>query len=247
MTIIEKAAKAPSDTAILSIMKGVVSAFLRTWLSSPSVEVGEKGTKALGNLLEVDCDRASAANLNNHMNGLEISTQKQPGQGLLWRRIFHDRDIYGLLYHLCVSHNAGTGDGQLDERQKSLAQARMLRILPKLATLNFSAVSRSHFPDIAAGYGIQKGELGLLYFAAVQMINKEDMLMHITLIDFYAEFLDMLSMTQISASTMQYLAQLTNTVTANDMAMYKSLETLAMSPHSSPELVELLVKLNERR
>jgi DNA mismatch repair protein HSM3, N terminal domain len=247
MTIIEKAAKAPSDTAILSIMKGVVAAFLRTWLSSPSVEVGEKATKALGDLLEVDCDRASAANLNDHMNGLEISTQKQTGQGLLWRRIFHDRDICSLLYNLCVPHNTGTGEGQLDERQKSLAQARMLRILPKLATLDFTTVSRNDFPDIAAEYGIQRGELGLLYFAATQMISKEDMLMHITLIDFFAEFLDMLSMTQISGSTMEYLAHLTKTVAADDRAMYKSLESLATSPNSSPELVELLVKLNEYR
>lgn len=247
MTVIEKASKAPSDTAILSIMKGVVAAFLRTWLSSPSVEVGEKATKALGDLLEVDCDRASVASLNTHMNGLEISTQKQPGQGLLWRRILHDKDIYSLLYHLCVLQNTGTGEGQLDERQKSLAQARMLRVLPRLAALDFAAVSRSDFADIATGYGLENGELGLLYFASRQMINKEDMLMHITLIDFFAEFLDVLSMTQISGSTMEYLINLMQTVTADDMAMYKSLESLAMSPNSSPELVELLVKLNEHR
>ena len=79
------------------------------------------------------------------------------------------------------------------------------------------------------------------------MINKEDMLMHITLIDFFAEFLDTLSMTQISGSTMAYLIKLMQTVTSDDMAMYKSLESLAMSPNSSPELVELLVKLNEHR
>jgi hypothetical protein len=247
MTVIEKASKAPSDTAILSIMKGVVAAFLRAWLSSPSVEVGEKATKALGDLLEVDCDRASAASLNNRMNGLEISTQKQPGQGLLWRRIFYDKDIYGLLYNLCVLQNTGTGDGQLDERQKSLAQARMLRVLPRLAALDFAAVSRSDFADIGTGYGLEHGELGLLYFASKQMISKEDMLMHITLIDFFAEFLDMLSMTQVSGSTMEYLIKLMQTVTADDIAMYKSLESLAMSPNSSPELVELLVKLNEHR
>lgn len=247
MTVIEKASKAPSDTAILSIMKGVIAAFLRSWLSSPSVEVGEKATNTLGDLLEVDCDRVSAASLSNQMNGLEISTSKKPGQGLLWRRIFHDRDIYGLLVRLCASQNTGIGEDHLDERQKSLAQARMLRIIPRLAVLDFMAISRSDFTDITARYGLEKGELGLLYFATVQMVNKEDMLMHITLIDFFAEFLDMLSMTQISGSTMEYLAQLMKTVTTDDKAMYKSLETLAMSPNSSPELVELLVKLNEYR
>jgi hypothetical protein len=247
ISIIAKAAKAPSDTAILSIMKGVVSAFTQTWLSSPVVEVGERATKALGDLLEVDCNLASAANLNAQMNGLEISTQRTPGQGLLWRRIFHDIDVYQQLIRLCSPHNPGTEDIELDERQKSLAQARLLRILPRLAVLNFAEISRSSFPEIAAQINLPDGGKGLLWFAAVYIVNKEDMLMHITLIDFFAELLDMLSMTQISGQTMAYLAELMRTVTADDMALLKSLESLAMNPNSSPELVELLVKLNEHR
>jgi len=46
---------------------------------------------------------------------------------------------------------------------------------------------------------------------------------------------------------MEYLIKLTKAVTADDMVMYKSLESLAVSPNSSPELVELLAKLNEHR
>lgn len=247
MAVIEKAAKTPSDTAILSIMKPVLVAFLRTWLSSPSVEVGEKATKALGDLLDVDCDRASAASLNANMNGLEISNRNPPGQGLLWRRIFHDRDVYKLFYDLCSLETMGKEEGQLDERQKSLAQARLLRVIPRLAALDFAAISRSDFPDIGLSYGHYHGQLGLLHFAAVHMINKEDVLMHITLIDFFAEFLDVLSLTQISGTTMAYLAELMKTVTYHDQVMYKSLESLAASPNSSPELLELLVKLNESR
>ena len=247
LTVIEKASRAPSDTAILSIMKGVVAAWIRTWLSSPSVEVGEKATKALGDLLAVDCDRASAANLNTQMNGLEITSRTPPGQGLLWRRIFHDREIYGLLFDLCSLKTTGTNPGQLDARQKTLAQARLLRIIPRLAALSFGTVSRSDFHDIAASYGLSNGEQGLLYFAAVQMVDKSDMLMHITLIDFVAELLDVLSQTQISGSMMQYLARLMQAVTDGDQAMYKSLESLATSETSSPELVELLLKLNEYR
>ena len=54
ITVIAKAARSPGDTAILSIMKGVVENLIRTWLSTPYVEVGEKATKVLGDLLEVD-------------------------------------------------------------------------------------------------------------------------------------------------------------------------------------------------
>lgn len=245
MTVLEKASQAPSDTAILSLMKGVVAAFVRTWLSSPVVEVGEKGTNVLAALLEVDCDKASSARLNAHMNNLAISVRTAPGQGLLWRRIFNDREIYSLFYSLCSHSTTATGEGQLDERQKSLAQARLLRLLPRLAVLDFSTISHSCFPDVKAAYGLANNDLGLLHFAAVKMVDKQDMLMHITLIDFFAEFLDALSMTHMSEQTMKDLQNLMKSATVDDQVMFKSLELLATSPSSSPELVELLVKLNE--
>jgi hypothetical protein len=247
ITVIEKAARSPSDTAILSIMKGVVENLIRTWFSTPHVGVGEKATKALGDLLEVDCDRRSSADIDTRMNGIQLSSNTPPGQGLLWRRIFQDRDIYELLFNLCSFETTGTGEGQLDERQKSLAQARLLRVLPRLGPLDFHTISHTNFPDIEERYGLQDGEHGLLYFAAVDMVNKEeDMLMHITLIDFFAEFLNVMSTTELTKPTMDYLAALMK-VTATDATMYKSLESIALNPESPPELVDLLVKLNEYR
>lgn len=243
MAIIEKAARSPGDTAILSIMKGVVEEFIRTWLSTPHVEVGEKATKALGDLLDVDCDRRS---ITTKMNGLEITKNRSPGQGLLWRRILQDVEIYGLIFELCSFETAGTEVGQLDERQKSLAQARLLRVLPRLSALDFHAVSHTNFPDIERRYELLDGEQGLLWFAATDMVNKaEDMLMHITVIDFFAEFLETMSMTEISQSTMDYLGRLLRKVTATDQTMYKSLEAIAVNPESPPELADLLIRLNQ--
>lgn len=244
IAVIEKAARSPSDTAILSIMKGVVENFLRTWLSTPHVEVGEKATKVLGDLLEVDCDRRLSAGIDTKMNGLQLASNIPPGQGLLWRRIFQDREIYDLLFSLCSFHTIGTGEGQLDARQKSLAQARLLRVLPRLAVLDFQTITHSQFPEIEERYGVD--EQGVLYFAAVDMVNKEeDMLMHITVIDFFAEFLEVMSTTELTKTTMDYLAALMKKVASTDTTLYKSLEAMALSPETSPELVDLLVRLNE--
>jgi len=69
--------------------------------------------------------------------------------------------------------------------------------------------------------------------------------MHITLIDFLAEFLEMMSMASLPKPTMDYLAVLMKRVAGSDPTVYKSLESLAVSPDTSPELIELLVKLNE--
>ena len=200
------------------------------------------------------------------MHGLQLASGMPPGQGLLWRRIFHDREIYDLLFNLCSFHTKGTGEGQLDERQKSLAQARLLRVLPRLAVLDFKTITHSHFPEIEQKYQVE--EQGILYFAAVDMVNKvcvqslshrapyrvianfvasqeEDMLMHITVIDFFAEFLEVMSTTKLTKTTVDYLAVLMKKVASTDTTLYKSLEAMAMSPETAPELVDLLVKLNE--
>jgi hypothetical protein len=246
ISVLEKAARSPGDTAILSIMREVVESFLRTWLSTPHVEVGEKAAKALGDLLSMDCDLRSSAELDSKMHGLQITSRTPPGQGLLWRRIFHDREIYGALLELCSFKTVGSGDVQLDERQKSLAQARLLRVLPRMAALDFPTVSRTNFPDIERQYEIHEGEQGLLWFAATDMVNKtEDMLMHIMVIDFFAELLEVMSLTEITPKAMEYLARLLKKVTATDSTMYKSLESIALNPESPPELVDLLVRLNQ--
>jgi hypothetical protein len=70
------------------------------------------------------------------------------------------------------------------------------------------------------------------------------MLMHITVIDFFAEFLDVMSTTELTKNTMDYLAALMNKVARTDETLYKSLEAMALNPEMSPELVDLLVKLN---
>jgi hypothetical protein len=71
------------------------------------------------------------------------------------------------------------------------------------------------------------------------------MLMHITLIDFFAEFLEMMSLTELSKSTLDYLGALMSKVAREDTTLYKSLEAMANSADTAPELVDLLVKLNE--
>jgi len=208
------------------------------------VEVGEKATKVLGDLLEVDCDRRLSASLDTNMSGLQIASHMPPGQGLLWRRIFHDREIYRMIFSLCSFRNGG--EAQLDTRQRSLAQARLLRVLPRLAVLDFSTITKSHSPDVEKEFEVE--EPGVLYFATIDMVDKEeDMLMHITLIDFFAEFLEMMSYTELTQPTVLYLAKLLKKATNKDPRLYKSLEVIATDPETEPELVGLLAKLDEYR
>ncbi|KAI9746750.1 MAG: hypothetical protein M1818_000465 [Claussenomyces sp. TS43310] len=253
MTVVEKAAAAPSDTAILSNMHGVIAAFIIAWLSSPSVEVGEKATKILGDLLDVDCDQISAATITTSLNDRPTPMIRQhAGQGLLWRRIFHDRDIYASLFDLCSLNTTQKPPFSLDERQKSLAQGRLLRILPRLALLDLATLTHSSFPDVEASYNLPRGSsggsgAGLLHFAALQMVDKRDVLMHITLLDFFREFLDLMSMTDVSESTLATLIGLVGAAVQEDEALEQTLRGIAESPNTAPEMVALLQRLDAAR
>ncbi|KAH8802759.1 hypothetical protein F5884DRAFT_482497 [Xylogone sp. PMI_703] len=251
ITVIEKAARSPSDTSILSIMKGVIEDFLRTWLCSPDVGVGKKATEALGDLLQVDSDRKNFTGIKERMENLHISTplnlnsSQPPGQGLLWRRIFHDREIYEMILSLCSFETVGNGPGQIDERQKTLAQGRLLDLIPRLAILDFQEISSSHFPDISVVPNRHTAEYGLLGFAALDMVtDREDLLMRVTLLNFYAEFLNVMSQTELTKPTIDHLGRLMKEIIASDSATRRSLESMAAAPDSSPELVELCDKID---
>ncbi|CRK24226.1 hypothetical protein BN1723_018127, partial [Verticillium longisporum] len=53
MAVLHKAIT-PADIAILASMPKLLEHFIRRWLTAPQVEVGERGTRVLGDLLEID-------------------------------------------------------------------------------------------------------------------------------------------------------------------------------------------------
>jgi hypothetical protein len=180
------------------------------------------------------------------MNGGALTLRASPnGQGLLWRRIFSDKDIYRLFFELCSSQTVGTGPGELDERQKSLAQARLLRLLPRLASLDLSALLRSYDASIEERFGLRDSrEQCLLYWASIRMVDKSDVLMHITLIDSFAELIRDLEGRELGTRDMTYLKSLVEEVTKDDQSMARSLQSLASAENSSEELIRLLNLLN---
>jgi len=154
MTVLHKAAASPS---LLSDMPDLLAAFVRRWLASPFVEVGQLGGKVLADLLEADRG------------------------GKLWHLLFtHDEPIYTLLVDLCAGRHPDTHD---DAHQLSLAQARLLRVLPRIASLNLRAAASASPPSTSTSNGHRPG--GLLQFAALRMVDKSDRLLHLNLVDFF--------------------------------------------------------------
>ncbi|KAI0442934.1 hypothetical protein F4803DRAFT_342560 [Xylaria telfairii] len=235
MTVLAKAAQSPGDAAILAAnMKGLVTAFLTRWLSAPQVEVGERGSRVLGDLLDIDSDTRPPEGLA--VSGVELAVRRAPGQGSMWRRVFHDRDVYGLILSLCSNGPHQTAQDAQDAfatQQLSLAQGRLLRILPRLSALNIAAVTKSHFPELHKQYANSDHVGGLLYFAALDMVDNEDALMHLSLIDFFETMLSIQRITPFSSYKMDTLRTLYREATKQDDALKNAI--LSLPERTVPE------------
>ncbi|MCJ1392572.1 hypothetical protein MMC18_005442 [Xylographa bjoerkii] len=180
LSLLSKACWNSGDAGIIAASPETVAALVRLWLSTPVTEVATKGLEVLSGLLRVDATTSPEGDTN--MVGY---TSKTYGQGLMWRRVFHDKDVYDLFFSICSLTTASQA-GQPSKREKTISQARLLDFI--LSFSNFEQISASQLPDIERKYGLSEG--GLLDFAAVHMIDwKDDLLMHASLIDFYTNLL----------------------------------------------------------
>ncbi|KAL6718646.1 hypothetical protein ACLMJK_002880 [Lecanora helva] len=176
LALLEKAKYHKSDIGIIAGEPGIVGALIRLWLCTSDTAVASRAHEVLLVLLQAD--------VQGILTGQGAAIVEE---GLLWRRIFRDKDIYGSLFSICSLQTAGQEE-QPSKRDKTVAQARMLDMI---LCIDSEPVRASQIRDVEATYGVKQGD-GILQFAASQMVDyQDDVLMHMTLIDFYAKYLSM--------------------------------------------------------
>ncbi|KAF2771533.1 hypothetical protein EJ03DRAFT_30934 [Teratosphaeria nubilosa] len=197
--LLEKATASASDAAHAAGMLETMQALVRLWLCTHDTGVATSASNLLLNLLEVDKVMPNEGSRSSDWRA------RPTGQGLVWKRIFGDRNVYNVFFETC---DLG-GKCDLSKNQKTIAQARLLEWLPKVGAMNWTAITCSHHPEVENKYGV-KG--GLLDFAALKMVDfKDDVLMHRCLIDFCSNVLfstrpmDTHSMLQQDSVGLQYL------------------------------------------
>ncbi|EED12990.1 conserved hypothetical protein [Talaromyces stipitatus ATCC 10500] len=174
LSLLAKANRLPSDAAIIAGDSDLVATLVELWLSTPNTEVAQAAVEVLWSLLEVD-----------HVETETVIGSPQniaAGQGLLWRRIFTDKDVYGLLFSICSLTNTETTSG-LSKREKTVAQGRLLDFIVKVGTLRWDCITEPQVPEVEAEYRSKS----LLEFAACHMVDTSDVLMHMTLLNFFRE------------------------------------------------------------
>lgn len=175
LILLSKAKHGRGYSEIVAGRPEMVAALIRLWLATPETAVADKAQEVLLGLLQA-----------HHVYLAEENDEQRQMfyEGLMWRRFVRDRDIYGSIFALCSLSTAGK-EGQPNKRQKTVAQARLLDLILQI---DCDDLRTSQFPDIEEQYGVRNG--GLLDFAALHMVDyKDDVLMHMTLIDFYTKYL----------------------------------------------------------
>ncbi|KAK5996988.1 hypothetical protein PT974_02337 [Cladobotryum mycophilum] len=232
LAILHKAAKSPSDAAILSTLPEVVEELVRRWLDSPDVSVGERAAKVLGDILETDCEVIPGEGVNGvgsqiNVNGTEIVKRRVPGHARLWRFILLERPILSLIKSFCSPETADPPTRS--SRQISLSQGRLLRLLIRLATLDIRAINRTAFPDLfeLPSHVVQVAGQGLLQWAAIAMVDKsDDILMHLTLIDFFESFVSIMRVSSRSTEEETTVKNLVRAAVHDDAQLNEALRSL---------------------
>ena len=180
LQLLSKASKSSKDAAILANMPAVIHALVNLLLCTPEMGVADKAINILVELLQADREEANVA---VHGVGFD-SIPKAGGQGLLWRRVFGDKDIYSIFFSPCDLKSGGPS-----KREKTVAQARLLALLPRIGQLDWNYLLRSHHPEIEREHGLAADE-SLLDFASHYMVDiKDDVLVHMNLLQFYADLI----------------------------------------------------------
>lgn len=252
MAILHKAIAAPRFITFFCTHPDLVAAFIRRWLVAPQVEVGQKGGKVLGDLLDIDSAQPPPPPPNRPADAshTDLSIRRTPGDGALWNLLFRNQQMYTLLLDLVSGRHPDT---LADPHQLSLAQGRLLRLLPRLAAIDFPAVSHSDFPAPTPTYllnGRANGTMdvdvdgdgaahhapsplrpprpgeGLLQYAALRLVQRSDLLMHLSLVDFFEALVALMRVTEASDAKLATLRAVVGEAAGEDEVLREALLTL---------------------
>nr|POE50756.1 hypothetical protein CFP56_16271 [Quercus suber] len=178
LALLEKATASAADAAHVAALRETVQAVVRLWLGTSDAGIATRAGRLLLDLLRVDQVHAPPL-------GEGERVMPRGGQGMVWKRIFEDRDVYAVLFEACSLDFREDG---LSRNQKTLAQARLMEWLPRVAEMDWTVVARSHHRDVEERAGVK--ESGLLELVTLRMVDfKDDVLMYRCLVDFYADLL----------------------------------------------------------
>ena len=200
--VLRKAAFNASDAAVVAGMKDLVFELLSAYFLYDT-EVSSAIVSLLGDLMTTDLDGYDKDNQDVTMTGTTDGTRNpHAGHGMMWMRLFDDKDIYSKFFTLTSLKSTDPAVEHVGKAQRTIAQARLLSLITLLAKLDFDRIQASHFPDVEASFGIESGKGGLLEYASLHMVDTTgDVVMQLTLVNFFASFIEAFKPDAVSPAT----------------------------------------------
>ncbi|PHH80028.1 hypothetical protein CDD82_2012 [Ophiocordyceps australis] len=227
LTILDKAAATPDDASIIASLPQLVYELIRCWLASRDVGSSQRAAKVIGNLLETDCDLVPDVT-----NGVDAKTtdrvkRRLPGYARIWRLMLMEHRCLSLIMSLC-SPSDSDHDSSRAIHAVTLSQGRLLGLLPRLAALNLLPLTECDFPDLFP-LDRDTSQLvgrGLLQWATLNMVDKSDHLMRLTLVGFIETFVSIMRVSHRTNERDQIVENIVQAAIRDDPGVKNALQTL---------------------
>ena len=111
--------------------------------------------------------------------------QPPPGRARIWNLITNSKSTLGAIVTACTASEPRSA------QDASISQGRLLSLISRIAPLRLECVAETRFPELLHmdESVVSRIGHGLLQWAALEMIDVSDQLMHLTLIDFFENLL----------------------------------------------------------
>lgn len=235
LAILEKAALSPSSASILAATPGLLEAFLERWLVSPSVSVGQRGVDILGDVLDIDCPLSQPAFTDEQKEVLDIHlvSRVAQGHGSVWRRLFGPASLcWSILQRLESELLPASSTDRKVIAQRSCAQDRLLRLIPRLAVLDFQTLSQCVAP-VGPPDNNNQQPVSLLDFATLHMVDRVgDVLMYQTWTDYFMQLVGALRVADTARLSVETLRRLVREADDEELrrALWSMPELLRRTP-----------------
>lgn len=160
------------DEVLLSQDIDLVRDLIDTWLTTTSVSVAQRAFEVIVSLLETEKPKVGQM--------ADILPTLRPERLAFWDAMFMDERVYDRLFHYCDPRST-----QLTKRTKSIAQSRLMSLVTKAASIDWSVISRPCIPGVESRYSCAS----LLEFAALEMVDQDDILLAANHVDFLRDLL----------------------------------------------------------
>lgn len=171
LTYLMRASQTPSGAAFVATDESLSRCLIEVWLLDENTEVADRAQEVIVALLEVDHPQSNTM----------IGSGMAQGQGLFWRRIFHNRALYTFIFEatrgiLSARDEAGLRTSKQQSGMPGITQARLFDFIARIAPLDWLPMTSTIFRDFEEQFYALKPaeEGGLLCYAALHMIDKDD-------------------------------------------------------------------------